>query len=69
MACHGSPEGRETACRGYLFREGDRNLTVRMAVARGIVEPPMLVIAACEKSGVELHETYEEVLEKLERTK
>jgi hypothetical protein len=35
MACHGSPEGGEEPCVGYVAREGYRNLNVRLMAATG----------------------------------
>ncbi len=65
MACHGSPEGKERACRGYLAREGWTNLNVRLLAARSQVENPDEVAEACERHGVELEPDYPAVLAKL----
>lgn len=63
MACHGSTEGKDTPCVGYLYVEGYRNLAVRMQaidgceVSRGALanEPP---------EG--LYESFGEMLEAME---
>lgn len=69
MACHGSTEDNNRACNGYLAREGDRNINVRMLVATSRMAAPRDVIAACELSGIILHANYPEVLAKLEGRK
>lgn len=68
MACHHSIEGREIACKGYLAVAGWSNINVRMLLARGRIESPADCADACADAGIELHQSYEEVLEKLERT-
>jgi hypothetical protein len=65
MACHGSTEVEPVACRGYLAREGWRNLNVRMLLARGWIEDPSAVLGACVAGGVELEADYPAVLDKL----
>jgi len=65
MACHGSTEECPVACKGYLAREGWRNLTVRLLLARGRIESPTAVLAACEEHGVDLEPDYPTVLAKL----
>jgi hypothetical protein len=67
MACHGSTEAEPAACKGYLAREGWRNLNVRMLLARGRIENPSAVLRACQAAGVELEADYPAVLDKLSR--
>lgn len=66
MACHGSTEGNNRACNGYLAREGWSNINVRILLAKKKVENPDRVMEACELAGVQLHANYREVLAKLE---
>ncbi len=68
MACHMSYEEHSVICLGYLVREGHRNIGVRLDVYNGKCPNPMAVDAAIEAAGIELHETYAEVLEKLEES-
>lgn len=42
FACHQTAEGKEIACAGYLAVEGHGNLTVRLAVATGQLDPAVL---------------------------
>ena len=63
MACHGSPEGRETSCRGYLAVEGHRNLTVRLEAAFGRI-PLAEILDACR--DLDLHPSFETMLDALE---
>jgi hypothetical protein len=67
MACHGSPETKPHACKGYLAREGWANLNVRVLLAKGQIENPSVVLRACETHGVPLEPDYPAVLRKLER--
>lgn len=43
FACHKTPDGRETACAGWLAVEGWNNVPVRMAVLDGRLDPAALV--------------------------
>lgn len=65
MACHHSTEAEPIACKGYLARVGWSNLNVRILLVKGEIASPDKVLEACEREGVELHESYEDVLEKL----
>lgn len=38
MACHGSKEGGEHACAGYLYRHGHNNLNVRLLAVKGLID-------------------------------
>lgn len=66
MACHGSKPEDLIACKGYLARVGWSNINVRLLLAMDKIEDPTDVAEACEAAGIELHETYAEVLGKLE---
>lgn len=58
FACHKTPDGRETACAGFLAVEGWSNLSVRMAVIDGRLDPAAL------EPGPDwpaLYESYEEL--------
>jgi hypothetical protein len=56
----------EFACRGYLAKVGLTNIVVRLLLADNEIERPDLILRACEENGIELHETYQDVLDKLE---
>lgn len=58
FACHKSVDGREIACAGWLAVEGYGNLTVRLALAYGELDPAALQPAP---DGPELHASYNEV--------
>lgn len=66
MACHGSTEDNPRACNGYLAMAGWSNINVRMLLSQGLCESPSRVLEACESAGIELHQNYDDVLEKLE---
>ncbi|RQP68505.1 hypothetical protein DF014_33190 [Burkholderia ubonensis] len=65
FACHQSRQGEEFACAGWLAKVGHRHPAVRLAVAGGRLDPEAL------EPGVdwpELHDSYQEVLDKLRET-
>ena len=64
MACHGSNEGAERACIGYLAVEGWTNLAVRVAAMSGRLD--MHAIDE-ECAQFELHGSFAEMLDALER--
>jgi hypothetical protein len=66
MACHGSPEGGEDFCRGYLAREGWSNLSVRMHVFRGDLNLDA-VDRAC--AGIDLWDNFYEMLDAYEEAR
>ena len=55
FACHKTPEGRDSACVGYLLRDGMNNFRVRLAVIRGEVKPARL------RAAGPLYENFEEM--------
>lgn len=59
MACHGSDDGNDRPCTGYLHRHGYSNLNVRIAAARGEIDMPA-VQAAC--ASLDLFESFYEML-------
>lgn len=59
MACHGSEEGAEEPCRGYLAIEGHGNLNVRVLAATGQI-PLGDVLDACEE--LDLYDSFAEML-------
>ncbi|MFL6141698.1 MAG: DUF6283 family protein [Labedaea sp.] len=67
MACHGSTDDDMRACKGYLAREGWRNINVRILLVMGQIANPSAVLKACEGRGVELEPDYHAVLRKLAR--
>lgn len=69
MACHNSTDKKMIACKGYLAREGWRNINVRLLLSKRQIENPAAVLDACEAGGVELEEGYHAVLEKLSCTR
>lgn len=48
MACHYSPVGKESACKGYIAREGYSNINVRMLASKGKI-PIREITTACER--------------------
>jgi hypothetical protein len=68
MACHGSTDDEPRACRGYLAREGWRNINVRLLLIKRQIDNPSAVADACEAAGVELEPDYPTVLRKLARS-
>lgn len=64
MACHHSPEGGETPCRGYLAVEGYTNLSVRLSAARGEIDLPAVWEAA---ESLDLFQSFGAMLADLER--
>lgn len=58
MACHGSPEGGERACVGYVATVGYTNLGVRMMALRGEVD--------FDPVDADLYETFDEMLDNIE---
>jgi hypothetical protein len=65
MACHHSTEGDDIACNGYLATVGWTNINVRLLAATGKIPSPDRVADACDAAKIKLHESYEEVLNKL----
>lgn len=63
MACHGSPDGAESACVGYLAVEGYSNLAVRLAAIEGAVDLTAIVDACAD---IPLHPSFDSMLEALE---
>lgn len=63
MACHGSEEGHEIPCVGYLIREGYSNLNVRVQAAVGNI--PMTEILD-RNADLDLHDTFDDMLDALE---
>lgn len=58
FACHKTPEGRETACAGFLAVEGWSNVSVRMAVTAGHLDPDALTPGG---DWPDLYGSYEEM--------
>jgi len=69
MACHYSSATSPFPCRGYLARQGDLNLNVRILAAMERIPWPSRVDEACRSAGVQLHRSYRAVLSKLSRTR
>lgn len=65
FACHQSREDEEIVCAGWLARYGWDNIGVRIGLMTGKYKPEML---APGDDWPELHETFEEVIEKLRAT-
>lgn len=55
MACHGSSDGAERACGGYVAVIGYTNLNVRIAMADGRITMP-------DVEGVDLVGSFDEML-------
>lgn len=47
MACHYSPVGKESACKGYIAREGNTNINVRILASKDVI-PMRQIEDACE---------------------
>lgn len=62
FACHQSKPEEEVVCSGWLARYGWDSIGVRMGLMTGKYTPEML---APGEDWPELHETYEQVIEKL----
>jgi hypothetical protein len=65
FACHQSRQGDEFACAGWLAKVGHRHPAVRLAVASGRLGPAALEPGA---NWPELHDNYQEILDKLRAT-
>lgn len=63
MACHGTPDGAEHACIGYLAVEGWSNLAVRIATIDGRVDLNA-IDEACRR--LDLYGSFDEMLSALE---
>ena len=59
MACHGSTEGNDRPCIGYLAQEGWSNLAVRMAAIDGRVD---LAAIAEDTIDIDLWPTFHDML-------
>lgn len=64
MACHYSPCGGETACRGYVARHGWSNLNVRVLAMKGVIDIKGIV-AACK--GLKLWKSFAAMLRAFEK--
>lgn len=47
MACHYSPVGKESACKGYIARHGVSNINVRILASKGVI-PARAIEDACK---------------------
>lgn len=65
MACHMSTDEKMRACNGYLAVHGYGNLNVRLLLLKKEINNPAEVQEACKEAGIELHQDYPAVLEKL----
>lgn len=65
FACHQSREGEEFACAGWLARYGYDSIAVRLMVMGGKIDAEALQPG---EGWPELHETFEDVIEKLRET-
>lgn len=63
MACHGSPEGGDRACVGYVAKVGYTNLGVRMLAVRGEVDFRAIDTATAD---VDLYESFDDMLDNIE---
>lgn len=60
MACHGSTEGNDRPCAGYLYRHGMSNLNVRVLAMRGSID---LAVNAEDCADLDLFDTFDEMLD------
>lgn len=65
FACHQSRKDEEIVCAGWLARYGWDSISVRLGLMDGKYAPEMLEPG---EDWPELHETFEEVIEKLRST-
>lgn len=65
MACHYSPTGRESACKGYVAREGVSNINVRLLAAKRVI-PLREIQDAC--ADIDLWPTFHQMLAAYEAT-
>lgn len=65
FACHQSRPEQEVVCAGWLVRYGWDNIGVRIGLITGKYTPEMLEPG---EDWPELHETFEEVIQKLRAT-
>jgi hypothetical protein len=63
MACHGSPEGADQICRGYVYVEGWTNLSVRIMAMRGEIDMDAIEHACAD---IELWDNFHDMLEAYE---
>ena len=63
MACHGSPEGADQICRGYVYVEGWTNLSVRIMAMRGEIDMHAIEHACAD---IELWDDFHEMLDAYE---
>lgn len=66
MACHQSREGNSFPCAGWLVKHGQDSIAIRINVMTERLPPEALTPG---EDWPELHETYEEVLDKLRATR
>lgn len=61
FACHQSRDGQEVVCVGWLWRYGQDSIAVRLRLLNKQMAPEELE----PDPAIELHETFDEVIEKL----
>ena len=59
MACHHSPIGKESACRGYVAIEGNRNINVRILAAQNVIQVREIETAC---ATLDLYESFADML-------
>jgi hypothetical protein len=64
MACHGSDEGAESPCIGYIAQEGYSNLAVRVMAMRDRIDFPA-IMDACEP--LDLYHDFDAMLDNIEQ--
>jgi hypothetical protein len=62
FACHQSKDGGEIVCAGWLAVYGHASIAIRLQVMSGKIDPEAL---SPGEDWPELHETFDEVIEKL----
>lgn len=65
MACHGSPEGGESTCIGYVAVEGWSNLAVRLQAMNGKIDIGGIIR---DSEGIEMFPSFDAMLANLEET-
>jgi len=61
FACHQSRADQEVVCVGWLWRYGWDSIAIRLRLLNGIMSPDELE----PDPAIELHETFDEVIQKL----
>lgn len=56
FSCHESGKERPATCAGFLLRNADHNMQVRLAIGRGALDPDKI-----SDGGLDLHASYRDM--------